>query len=871
MPFKQAFLDFLNSFNNRKRASQKWAFDYINAPAVEVLKNLDSSLQGLSEEQARERIEKYGFNELAKKRKRGILFQLLSKFLNPLIIILLFIATFSFFFGEKVSALLVYAIAFISVFMGFFQEYNASKEVEKLRKMVSTTCTVYRNGKPKEIPLREVVVGDIVDLSAGDIIPADLRIVSSKDLFVNQSSLTGESFPVEKTAAPVSCKNRLSPSELSNIAFMGSSVVSGTALGVVVKTGAFTQFGAISERLASYAVESSFEKGVKKFVWLMIKLMVCLVLVIFAINYFLKGALVESLLFSLAVAVGLTPEALPMLITLNLSKGASAMARKGVIVKRLSSIQTFGAMDILCTDKTGTLTEDKIVLEKHCNVDLEEDESVLNLAYINSYYQTGLKGTLDKAVLKHESISVKNYKKVDEVPFDFNRKIMTVIVEENGKNLLVSKGSTEDIYKRCSKYEKNGKIKPLTSNLLQKLRNEYLKLNEQGFRVIAVAYKRTPKSKKTYSRADECGLILKGYLAFLDPPKGTAKKSISLLKKNGITLKVLTGDNEILTASVCKAVGIEVKKIVIGADIDMMSDAELGRIAEEASVFARLNPFHKERIINVLKNKGHTVGFLGDGINDALALKAADIGISVNNAVDIAKESADIILLKRNLDVLAGGVQEGRKTFGNILKYVKMSASSNFGNMFSMTGASLFLPFLPMLPIQILLNNFFYDISQIAVPSDEVDEEYLLKERLWNVEYIKKFVLVIGPISSIFDFMTFAVMWFVFGGHLQTPEAIALFHTGWFLESLCTQTLVVHIIRTGKTPFIESKPSQFLVFMSIYITTIALILPFTPLGPYFGFVMPPLTYFLFLAGITASYLMLVQRVKSWFIKKHGYE
>lgn len=854
-----------NNGSIRNDESQKWNFDYINSSEDAVLEYLDTSTKGLSEKEAQQRLEKYGYNELARKRKRKLIFQILSKFLNPLVIILLVIAVFSIYFGERISAFLITSMAIISVLLSFFQEYIASKEVEKLIEMVSTTSTVYRNGKPREVNVKEIVPGDIIDLFAGDMIPADLRIISCKDLFINQSSLTGESLPVEKVSSQIKPKNESSAFELKNIAFMGSSVVSGTALGVVVKTGIATQFGALSHRLATISVESSFDKGIKKFVWLMIRLVIILVLAIFAINFFSRGNLKEALLFSLAVAVGLTPEMLPMLITLNLSKGAKAMSKKEVIVKRLNSIQNFGAMDILCTDKTGTLTEDKIILEKHCNVQAVEDEEVLKYAFINSFYQTGLKGSLDKAILKHENILVNQYKKVDEIPFDFSRRIMSVIVEIDGKDILVAKGSTEEIYKRCTKYALNGKIQKIDKPILEMLRNEYQKLNREGFRVLAVAYKQLENKKTSYSKDDEIDLILIGYVAFLDPPKQTAKKAIALLKKYGIKIKVLTGDNEILTEKICNAVGIESKVIITGEEIEKATDNEISKLVENASIFARLTPLHKERIINALRKNKHTVGFLGDGINDALALKAADVGISVNNAVNIAKESADIILLKKSLSTLANGVIEGRKSFGNILKYVKMSASSNFGNMFSMTGASIFLPFLPMLPIQILLNNFLYDVSQIAIPSDNIDIEYTLKERPWNLDYIKKFIIFIGPLSSIFDFLTFGVLLWVF--HATPP----LFHTAWFLESLCTQTLVIHVIRTGKIPFLESKPSQFLVFTSIYIVTIGLVIPFTPLGTHFGFVMPPPLYFLFLIIIVAAYLITVQLVKSLFIKKYGYE
>ncbi|MGA2172583.1 MAG: magnesium-translocating P-type ATPase [Sedimentisphaerales bacterium] len=848
----------------QNKKSQELGFDYIRCGTDVLLRDLGTSLKGLTDDEALRRLEEYGYNEPAKKKKRTIILQIISKFLNPLVIVLLVIAIFSLSFGEKASAVLVTLMAIMSVFLSFIQEHKAGKEAEKLSEMVRATSTVYRNGKAKEVKMRELVPGDIVDLFAGDMIPADLRIISCKDLFINQASLTGESFPVEKTAEPATPKSGIA-SELVNIAFMGSSVISGTALGVVINTGLSTRFGVLSKRLATIEVESSFDKGVRKFTWLMIRFMLVLVVIIFAINALLKGNLIQAFLFSLAVAVGLTPEMLPMIVAINLSKGALAMSKKEVIVKRLNAIQNFGAMDILCTDKTGTLTLDRIVLEKHCDVIKKEDEDVLRLAYINSFYQTGLKNILDRAILNHGKIIVKEFRKVDEIPFDFSRKVMSVIVEANGNHRLIAKGAPEEIFKRCTKFELEGEILEMQQIVSTELEQECDDLSMDGFRVLAVAYKDIENKKDSYSRDDEQNLILKGYIAFLDPPRPTAKKTIETLRNLGIDFKVLTGDNELVAKKICGDIGIDVKGLVTGEQAEKMTDEQLQETVKTASVFARLSPLQKEKVIRALHKNKHVVGYLGDGINDALALKAADVGISVNNAVDIAKESADIILLKKSLMVLADGVTEGRKTFGNILKYIKMGSSSNFGNMFSMTGASIFLPFLPMLPIQILLNNFLYDLSQVAIPSDDIDSEYILKSRPWNVEYIRRFMLFIGPISSIFDFITFGVLLFIF--HASQP----LFQTGWFLESLCTQTLVIYVIRTGKIPFVESRPSQFLMFTSTYIVTIGLVIPFTPLGKYFGFVPPPATYFIALVAITVVYMFMVQFVKSWFIKRYGYE
>jgi Mg2+-importing ATPase len=849
---------------NGKRKLQTLDFDYSGSTTEYLFEKLKTSKKGLAEEEAKKRIEEYGYNEPARKKRRTILLQIISKFINPLVIVLLIIAVFSVFFGEKISALLVVLMAIMSVFLSFIREYRAGKEVEKLSEMVHATASVYRNGKPKEVKIREIVPGDIVDLSAGDMIPADLRIISSKDLFINQASLTGESFPIEKIAEPIHPRNN-SISKLSNIAFMGSSVVSGTGLSVAIKTGIATQFGELSRRLATMRTETSFDKGVNRFTWLMIRFMLVLVAIIFTINALIKGNFIEAFLFSLAVAVGLTPEMLPMLVAVNLSKGAIAMSKKQVIVKHLNSIQNFGAMDVLCTDKTGTLTLNRIILERHCDVIRRDSEDVLRFAYINSFYQTGLKNILDRAILRHEKLLIKQYKKVDELPFDFSRKIMSVVVEMDGKHRIIAKGAPEEIFKKCTRYELDGEILDMEELILTDLKEEYDDLSAEGFRVLAIAYKDMDNKKEIYSKDDEKDLILKGYVAFLDPPKPTARRASEVLRRLGIEFKVLTGDNELVTKKICSEVGLDVKGLVTGDQIEKLNDKHLQELVKTTTVFARVSPLQKERVIHALHENKHIVGCLGDGINDAPALKASDVGISVNNAVDIAKESADIILLRKSLMVLKDGVIEGRKTFGNIVKYIKMGASSNFGNMFSMTGASLFLPFLPMLPIQILLNNFLYDLSQVAIPSDHVDNEYLIKPRPWRVDSIRRFMIYIGPVSSIFDFITYGILLFIF------HASQVLFHTGWFLESLCTQTLVIHIIRTGKIPFIESKPSKFLILTSLFIVIVGLIIPFSPLAKPFGFVAPPPSYFVALISILTIYLFLVHLVKKWFVKKFGYD
>lgn len=860
--FLQNMKDCLTSRNFTKK--QFLGFEYAFLPIEVVLGKLDTFFQGLSEDEAKRRLLDYGHNEPAKKKKRTLLFQIISKFINPLVIALLVIAGFSLFFGEKISALLVSLMAVMSVFLSFIQEYRAGRAAEKLQEMVHTTATVFRDHKPREISIREIVPGDIVDLCAGDMIPADLRIISCKDLFVNQASLTGESFPLEKFSSAVQSKNN-SLSELSNIAFMGSSVVSGTALAVVLKTGIATQFGELSRRLTTMRVETAFDKGINGFTMVMLRVMMVLVFVIFAITALSKGNPLQAFLFSLGVAVGLTPEMLPMLVAINLSKGAIVMARKKVIVKRLNSIQNLGAMNVLCTDKTGTLTLDEIVLEQHCDVICKEDDDVLRLAYINSFYQTGLKNLLDRAILKHEKLVIEEFKKIDEVPFDFSRKIMSVVVERNNSHRIISKGAPEEIFKRCTHYELEGDIFDLQHLILPDLQEEYNNLSAQGFRVLAIAYKDITDKKDVYSKDDENNLVLKGYIAFLDPPKPSARKAIVTLKKLGVDVKVLTGDNELVTRKICGDLGLDIQELVTGDRVDKLDEKALQALVKTVTVFARLSPVQKEKIIRALHENKNIVGYLGDGINDALALKASDVGISVNNAVDIAKESADIILLKKSLMVLESGVIEGRRTFGNIVKYIKMGSSSNFGNMISMTGGSIFLPFLPMLPIQILLNNFLYDLSQVAIPTDNVDDEYVTKPRPWDVRHIKRFMMIIGPVSSIFDFITYGVMLFVFH---SSPQ---LFHTGWFLESLCTQTLVIHIIRTGKIPFVESKPSMFLVFTSLFIISLGMIIPFSSFAKSFGFVVPPPSYFFALFLIVIAYLFSVQWAKKWFIKRFGYD
>jgi Mg2+-importing ATPase len=838
--------------------------ELLTLPVDGLLARLNTSLMGLSSEEVEERLRIYGYNELVKKKRKAAILDFLSHFRSPLVIILLIAGLISAFFGEVINALIIFSIVTLSVFLDFYQESKAERAAEMLRQRVATTATVMRDGVKREVKLTEIVLGDIIYLSAGDIVPADSRVISAKDLFVNQSVLTGESFPVEKMSAPLKSYEP-SITEWSNYLFMGTSVVSGAATAVVAKTGSLTEYGKIAKRLVLKEPETEFQRGIKSFGYMIMQVTFLLVLFVFCVNILRpEKNPIDSLLFALALAVGLTPELLPMIISVNLSKGAVSMAKKGVIVKRLASIQNFGSMDVLCTDKTGTLTENRIKLVLHVDINGEENEKVLLYSYLNSHYQTGLKSPLDEAVLKFRDIDVKDYLKIDEVPFDFVRKRLSIVVEYQDQRFMITKGAPEEIARVCSYYEVGELIADVTDEARRKIEQKYVELSAEGFRVLGVAYKRLREEKAVYSASDENDMIFLGFIAFLDPPKETAKDSLQLLKNAGVELKILTGDNELVTRKVCEYLGFEIKEIVTGGEIAQMHDDALVRVVEEANVFCRVTPAQKDRIINALKNNGHVVGFMGDGINDAPSLRSADVGISVDNAVDVAKESADIILLRTDLTVLNDGVLEGRKTFGNTMKYIMMGVSSNFGNMFSVAGASIFLPFLPMLPIQILLNNLLYDLSQSTIPTDEVDQEYIEKPKRWDIHFIRRFMVCLGPVSSLFDFLTFFIMLFAFNASEQ------LFQTAWFIESLCSQTLVIFVIRTKKSPFWKSKPSKLLLLSSITIITFALILPYTPIGTIFEFAEPPITFFIALTAILGAYLALAEIVKSWFYRRYGY-
>jgi len=858
----------------RDSALERHLLDICALPTETLLSSLGTPERGLSVDQVESIRTQVGRNELTRKRKLGLLSELLPRFANPLVVLLLLIAGLSIAMGVIRSAVVVGAMVLISVVLGYIQEARSSKAVDQLRAMVQTTCLVMRDGKQVEIPIPEVVPGDIVLLAAGSLIPADLRLLSAKDLYVSQSLLTGESMPVEKTSAPSKGKRSI---DLLNVCFQGSSVLSGSGRGVVIHTGGNTYFGAISKRLASQHVRTSFENGIHGFTWLMIRFMIVMVSLIFLINTYAKGSWLESLTFALAVALGLTPEMLPMIVTVNLSKGALAMSRKKAIVKRLNSIQNFGAMDILCTDKTGTLTQDRIVLKRYVDVTNKESEDVLKYAYMNSYYQTGLRNLLDRAILDHSDIDVeRGCAKVDEIPFDFQRRRMSVVVDFEDDNVLICKGAVQDLFPVCSRYQVEDEIFPLVDMLKTDIMEEYVDLSQQGFRVLAIAYREFPKDKREFSVKDESDLILLGYIAFFDPPKDSAAQALSQLQKLGVTIKILTGDNEFVTQKVCEDVGLPVENVITGDQLSDLSPEAFAEKAKSMTAFARLTPVQKEDLIRALQRSGHVVGFLGDGINDALAMKTADVGISVDTAADVAKESADIILLEKNLLILEEGVIEGRKVFGNIIKYIKMAASSNYGNMFSMVGASLFLPFLPMAPIQIMVNNLLYDVSQTGIPSDSVDPEYIERPRRWDIGGIKRFMFYIGPVSSIFDYATFALMLFVFHCNdykiltgVEKEHARMLFQTGWFVESLLTQTLIVHIIRTNRIPFVQSRASGVLLATTLSVVAMGVLLPYLPIGSYFSFVPLPSMYWVWIAFFMVAYATLTHKVKVWFIQKYG--
>ena len=885
-------------------------------PIKEVLKSLHTTLRGLDAENIVVSRTKYGTNKVTHEKKQSLAKRLAGAFINPFTAILFCLAVVSTmtdmvfpYFSllgsspedfDPLTVVIILTMVMISGTLRFVQESRSGNAAEKLLAMITTTCTVTRKGQEKtEISMDDLVVGDIVHLSAGDMIPADVRILDARDLFISQASLTGESEPVEKT--PKVCAQKESITDYSNIAFMGSNVISGSAAAVVVCTGDRTLFGSMASAIAGEAVETSFTKGVNAVSWVLIRFMLVMVPLVFFINGITKGDWLDAFLFGISIAVGLTPEMLPMIVTTCLAKGAVSMSKKQTIVKNLNSIQNFGAIDILCTDKTGTLTQDKVVLEYHLNVNGEDDTRVLRHAYLNSYFQTGYKNLMDLAIIhkteEEEAADPKlldlseNYVKVDEIPFDFTRRRLTTVVEDkNGKTQMVTKGAVEEMLSICSFAECDGTVQVLTETVRKRILQTVGGLNDKGFRVLAIAQKSNPSPAGAFGVKDESEMVLIGYLAFLDPPKESTSDAIRVLKAHGVTTKILTGDNDKVTRTICRQVGLEVRNMLLGSDLDDMSDAQLAKAAETTEVFAKLTPDQKARVVSVLRENGHTVGFMGDGINDAAAMKAADIGISVDTAVDVAKESADIILLEKDLMVLEEGIIEGRKTYANMIKYIKMTASSNFGNMFSVLAASALLPFLPMMSVHLIFLNLIYDMSCTAIPWDNVDEEFIAKPRKWDASSVGSFMIWIGPTSSIFDFTTYIFMYFVFcplfvskgilfndlaahysGVELATMQAryIGMFQAGWFVESMWSQTLVIHMIRTPKLPFIQSRASAPVTLLTMTGIAVLTVIPFTPFGAALGLVALPASYFAYLIPCILLYMMLATSLKKAYVRYYG--
>lgn len=834
-----------------------------------VMINYQSSPSGLSEQMASKRLAEYGPNEVATQRPTPWFVLLVEAFKDPFVYVLALLMVVSALTNDFEASLVMGVMILLSVGIRFIQEYRSQKASLALKELIETTCGITRDGVTTEIPIDEVVPGDIVNLSTGDMIPADARFIWTKDLFVNQASLTGESMPVEKLVKVEEPTEEDTALDLANLAFMGTDVLSGQGRAIILKTGNDTFFGDIASNVSEKRGETSFDRGVKNVSKVLIRFMVVMVPIVFLLNGLTKGDWGQAFFFAIAVAVGLTPEMLPMIITSNLAKGAIKMSKKKVIVKELNAIQNLGAMDILCTDKTGTITEDHVVLVKHVSPIGDNCKKVLDLAFLNSNYQTGWKNLMDHAVINYYEENklaqkIGHVEKIDEIPFDFSRRRLTVAVNNEGHQLMITKGAVEEMMKICSHVEINDEVVPLTESLREKMLTVSVDMNQDGMRVLGVAYKKDVHDTAIYSIADENEMILAGFMGFLDPAKKSSITAIKSLHEHGVTVKVLTGDNEIVSQKVCKDVGIEVGQVLLGNEIETMSDEALMEASEKVNLFAKLNPMQKARIIALLQKKGHTVGFMGDGINDAPALRKADVGISVDTAADITKEASSIILLEKSLTVLEDGVLEGRTVFGNMMKYIKMTVSSNFGNVFSVLVASAFLPFLPMLSIQLLVQNLIYDVAQLTIPWDRMDEEDLMKPAKWNTGNLMKFTLSIGPISSIFDILTFLLMYFVF--HANTVGNQALFHSGWFVIGLITQTVVVHIIRTKKIPFIQSMASIPVTISTICVIAIAILIPDTALGGFFDFVPLPMAYWKWMVLIVLAYGVAVQLVKTIYIK-----
>jgi len=831
-------------------------------PWAELLKQLHATPAGLTTDEAQRRLRSCGPNSMVSESRFAGLLSLLRFLINPLVIILLVASGISLVLGDRVGGLIIIAMVLLSVILNFFMEFQAQHAVEEIRRQVATTAAVVRDGREQELPVAELVPGDIIRLNAGDRVPADARLLEVKDLHVRESALTGESLPVEKTAGDLPA-GKHAIADADNCVFMGTAVQTGIGTAVIVCTGRQTAFGEIAQRLATRPPETEFGGGIRRFGVMITRVIMLLVLFVLLVNIAFHRPILESFLFSVALAVGMTPEMMPMIITVTLAQGARRMTRKKVLVKQLSAIEDFGSIEILCSDKTGTLTEGEIELDRHVDLLGKDDDSVLRLIYLNSFFQAGIMSPLDAAILKHERPLIVEYEKLDEIPFDFNRKRLSVVVRHSGDCLLITKGEAESIFSICQTVTIDGSSQPFDQSRRAQAAETFRKLSAGGFRVLGVAVRKVDK-QETYTLAIEKGMTFAGFAAFLDPPKEGIPAVLEALKQNGVSVVIMTGDNQYVTAKIAQDVGLKTERIVTGDEVDTMDDAALAYQAENGAIFARVSPEQKNRVILALKARGHVVGYIGDGINDAPSLHSADVGISVMNGVDVAKDAAKIILLEKDLSVLNDGIVEGRRCFANIMKYIVMGTSSNFGNMFSMAAASLFLPFLPMLPTQILLNNFLYDISQIAIPGDNVDPALQHRPKRWRIGFIRQFMMIIGPISSIYDFLTFGVLLVVFHASANAP----LFHTGWFVESLATQTLVVFVIRTAGNP-LKSRPAKPLLLAVFAVVAIAAVLPYTPLGKLLQFTPLPLSLLGAIGLLAVTYLVLVQVVKSWFYRRHA--
>lgn len=844
----------------------------------DVLRKYGSAAQGLSADEAAIRLEEHGPNIVKTKKQHTVVSRIIEALVNPFNIILLIIAVVTYITDVVISDVADYAttmiillMVFMSSLVAFIQSRNSDKAAESLKQMVANKTDVIRDGKLVEINIADVVPGDVIKFSAGDMIPADVRFISTKDTFVSQAALTGESAPVEKFDTADDTDVALT--DLANIGMMGTDLVSGTAIAVVLFTAEDTFFSSIAASLSGEKAQTGFERGVSSVSAMLIKMMLVIIPIIFLINGIIKNDWFSALLFAVSVAVGLTPEMLPVIMTSTLARGALAMSKKNVIVRTLGSIQTFGEMDILCTDKTGTLTEDKIVLEKYMDLTGQDDTRVLRHAYLNSYFQTGLKNLIDIAIINRaEKYNfreiVENYNRIDEVPFDFSRRRMSVILrDKTGKRQLITKGAVEEMLAICSFVEVEGQVKTIGSDERRLAMATYEKYNTAGLRMLAVAQKNEVPDEEHFSVSDESNMVLIGFVGFLDPPKESAKSAIETLREHGVRTVVLTGDSEGVALKVCEKVGIDVQANVLGTDIEQMSDAELKEVAQHCNLFSKLSPMQKKRVITALQEDGHTVGYMGDGINDTPALRQSDVGISVDSAVDIAKETADIILLAKDLMVLEEGVLLGRRTFGNIMKYIKMAASGNFGNMIAVVVASIFLPFLPMLPVHILTQNLLNDFAQMGLAFDNMDADFVLKPQKWDVKLLKSFMWIMGPLSSVFDILCYIILWFVFGYNSMANSTY--FQTGWFLFGTLSQIFIIHMIRTGKIPFIHSKPAPALLFSTLAVAVVALIIGFAPLAIVLDLKQMPVHFLLWLCILLVLYSLSVQGVKKIYQKQIG--